>query len=53
MQQNNPDYDALLLFLANWEGIEPSMLGLILTAGELADVQELERLFALPSERQK
>jgi hypothetical protein len=45
----NPDFDALLVFLANWEAIERSALGRILTAGQLADVQELERLFALPS----
>ncbi len=45
----NPDFDALLLFLANWEAIERSALGRILTAGQLADVQELERLFALPT----
>jgi hypothetical protein len=46
----NPDFDALLVFLANWEAIERSALGRILTAGQLADVQELERLFALPSD---
>jgi hypothetical protein len=45
----NPDFNALLVFLANWEAIERSALGRILTAGQLADVQELERLFALPS----
>jgi hypothetical protein len=45
----NPDFDALLIFLANWEAIERSALGRILTAGQLADVQELERLYALPS----
>jgi hypothetical protein len=45
----NPDFDALLVFLANWEAIERSALGRILTAGQLADVQELERLFSLPS----
>jgi hypothetical protein len=46
----NPDFDALLVFLANWEAIERSVLGRILTAGQLADVQELERLYALRSE---
>jgi len=50
MKQTNPDFDALLVFLANWEAIERSALGRILTAGQLADVQELERLFALPAE---
>lgn len=49
MKQINPDFDALLVFLANWEAIERSALGRILTAGQLADVQELERLYALPS----
>ncbi len=49
VKQTNPDFDALLVFLANWEEIERSALGRILTAGQLADVQELERLFALPS----
>ncbi|MEA3006116.1 MAG: hypothetical protein QOI94_1385, partial [Acidobacteriaceae bacterium] len=34
----------------NWEAIERSALGRILTAGQLADVQELERLYALASE---
>jgi hypothetical protein len=50
VKQINPDFDALLVFLANWEAIERSALGRILTAGQLADVQELERLFALPAE---
>ena len=49
VKQINPDFDALLVFLANWEAIERSALGRILTAGQLADVQELERLFALPT----
>ena len=52
VKQINPDFDALLVFLANWEAIERSALGRILTAGQLADVQELERLFALPSEEE-
>jgi hypothetical protein len=50
VEQINPDFDALLVFLANWEAKERSALGTILTAGQLADVQELERLYALPSE---
>jgi hypothetical protein len=50
VKEINPNFDALLVFLANWEAIERSALGRILTAGQLADVQELERLFALPSE---
>jgi hypothetical protein len=49
MKQTNPDYDALLVFLANWEAIERSALGRILTAGQLADVRELERMLALPA----
>jgi hypothetical protein len=49
VRETNPDFDALLVFLANWESIERSALGRILTAGQLADVQELERLYALPS----
>ena len=52
VQETNPDFDALLVFLANWESIERSALGRILTAGQLADVQELERLFALPSHQE-
>jgi hypothetical protein len=50
VKETNPDFDALLAFLANWEAIERSALGKILTAGQLADVLELERIFALPSE---
>jgi hypothetical protein len=50
MKETNPNYDALLVFLANWEQIERSELGRILSAGQLADVQELERIFTLPSE---
>lgn len=50
VKEINPDFDALLVFLANWEAIEQSALGSILTAGQLADVKELERLYALPSE---
>ena len=50
VQEPNSDFDALLVFLANWEAIERSALGRVLTAGQLADVQELERLYALPSE---
>jgi hypothetical protein len=49
VKEINPDFDALLVFLANWEARQ-SALGRILTAGQLADVQELERLYALPSE---
>lgn len=49
----NPDFDALMVFLANWEAIERSALGRIVTAGQLADVQELERLYALQSEVQE
>jgi hypothetical protein len=52
VKEINPDFDALLVFLANWEAIERSALGRILTAGQLADVQELERLFALPSKQE-
>ena len=52
VKEINPDFDALLVFLANWEAIEQSALGRILTAGQLADVQELERLYALPTHRQ-
>jgi hypothetical protein len=52
VKEINPDFDALLVFLANWEAIERSALGRILTAGQLADVQELERLFALPSHQE-
>jgi hypothetical protein len=52
VKQINPDFDALLVFLANWEAIERSALGRILTAGQLADVQELERLFALPANQE-
>jgi hypothetical protein len=50
VEQINPDFDALLLFLANWEATEQTALGKILTAGQLADVLELERLYALQSE---
>jgi hypothetical protein len=50
VKEINPDFDALLVFLANWEAIERSALGRILTAGHLADVQELERMYALRSE---
>ena len=52
VKEINPDFDALLIFLANWEAIERSALGRILTAGQLADVQELERLFALPAKQE-
>jgi hypothetical protein len=52
VKEINPDFDALLVFLANWEAIERSALGRILTAGQLADVQELERLFALPANQE-
>jgi hypothetical protein len=50
MKETNPNFDALLVFLANWEAIERSALGRILSAGQLADVQELDRMYALPSE---
>jgi hypothetical protein len=53
VRQTNPDFDALLVFLANWEAIERSVLGRILSAGQLADVKELERLYALPSQPEK
>jgi hypothetical protein len=51
VKETNPNFNALLVFLSNWEAIERSALGRIVTAGQLADVQELERLFALPSDR--
>jgi hypothetical protein len=46
----NPDFEALLIFLANWEAIELAIerMGTISTADELAEVRELERMFALP-----
>jgi hypothetical protein len=47
VKNTNPDFDALLVFLANWEITERSALGTVLSAGQLADVQELERLYAL------
>jgi hypothetical protein len=50
MNEANPNFDALLVFLANWEAIERSALGRILSAGHLADLHELERMYALPSE---
>jgi hypothetical protein len=50
VKEINPNFDALLVFLANWEAIERSALGRIVTAGQLADIQELERLFALPTQ---
>jgi hypothetical protein len=53
VNKTNPDFDALMVFLANWEAIERSALGRIVTAGQLADVQELERLYALQSEVQE
>ena len=37
VKEINPDFDALLVFLSNWEAIERSALGRILTAGQLAD----------------
>jgi hypothetical protein len=53
VNKTNPDFDALIVFLANWEAIERSALGRIVTAGQLADVQELERLYALQSDVQE
>jgi hypothetical protein len=50
VKEINPNFDALLVFLANWEAIERSALCRIITAGQLADLQELERIYALPSE---
>ena len=49
VKETNPNFDALIVFLANWEAIERSALGRIVTAGQLADIQELERLYALPA----
>jgi hypothetical protein len=51
VKNTNPDFDALLVFLANWEITERSALGTVLSAGQLADVQELERLYALETPR--
>ena len=50
VKETNPNFDALLVFLANWEAIERSALGRIVTAGQLADIQELERLYVLPTD---
>jgi hypothetical protein len=40
----------LLKFLADYQSAEGTPLGRLLTAGKLADIRELERMFALECE---
>ena len=43
-------FESLLEFLAEWEAEQGTSFWGLVTAGQLADVQELERMFALPTE---
>jgi hypothetical protein len=45
-----PKIGSLLKILAEWQAAQEIALGALLTAGWLADVRELERMFALPCE---
>jgi hypothetical protein len=50
MEDIPPEMDSLLKSLAEWQEAQEIALGTFLTVGQLADVQELERMFALPCE---
>lgn len=49
MSEEKPIIDAILQFLEQWQAREGNDLGMVLTAGQLVDMKELERLYALPS----
>jgi hypothetical protein len=51
MEGMRPNMETLLAFLAEWQAVQGTTLGRIITAAQLADVQELERIFALLDER--
>jgi hypothetical protein len=48
--ENDPLLEWLLKFLADYQSAEGTPLGRLLTAGKLADIRELERMFALECE---
>jgi hypothetical protein len=43
-----PKLESLLQFLAEWEAERGTSFWGLMTAGQLADLQGLERMFALP-----
>lgn len=51
VEQPHPITEALLEYLAKLQTEQQKSFGRIVTAGDLADVRELERVFALPDRR--
>jgi hypothetical protein len=51
MEDRSSRLESLLKFLAEWETTRRTVLGRILTAGQLADIRELERIYGLSPSR--
>jgi hypothetical protein len=50
MEDKKARLDAILRALDEWQVGQDDRLDTILATGQLADVEELERIYALPSE---
>jgi hypothetical protein len=50
IMEYDPKLESLLKFLADYQSAQGTPLGELITAGELADIRELERMFALGCE---
>jgi hypothetical protein len=50
MENKKAKVEAILRALDEWQASQDDRLGTILATGQLADVEELERIYALPSE---
>lgn len=50
MEDKKTKIEAILRALDEWQAGQEDRLDTILATGQLADVEELERIYALPSE---
>jgi hypothetical protein len=50
MEEIDPKLESLLKFLADYQSAQGTLFGKFVTAGKLADIRELERMFALGCE---
>jgi hypothetical protein len=47
MEDHSSRLESLLKFLAQWEAARRTAFGTLFTAGEIADIRELERIYGL------
>jgi uncharacterized protein YfbU (UPF0304 family) len=52
MEQKKLNFKALLESLGEWQAEQQERLETLLTAGQLRDIDELKRMFALSSEKE-